>query len=569
MKHLFTCILLFGTICGCLYAQDKIVLRNGNTIEVYVRRSLENRVEYTYPDETSVYERPKTSISYILYQDGRQEVCDENAHISSTDHSAAPERGTSSATPTKARTPSVKNRPSDDGEIFWQDVKTTSLESEVSHLSRLKRISAVSVISYKDAIQQLKKKAAAIGGTTILVMDVPENDSGNDIEVIGIAYRDENIAYTPRSTDERNAVPEESPSNIRRRRIAQQMESYHNESNLIFEDTPPSSSRQPPSSQQSTSSQQTTDNEKAPDVVYLMSGQMIRGMIEELEPDDFVSIRTPAGKVFEYSMDDVKRISRNSTGRRKNKSAASDSKYSSRTSSRYDEERDRNESSRSSRSVYPYDDNYHVSGYKGTFDAGYNLPIGGTGEKGCFELNTSHGYQINKYLFVGAGLGLHMYNARDPKMKLPDNYPHYVGPVDATSGIIRPTDSVTYLHAVDSSYMTMPLFLDLRGYLPLQNGKIVPFAMLRFGYAFNLSDKFGGMGLYVNPAVGVKFQVSPMIGINVSIGYAFQNYGGVPGKNRDGGYGYYYFKNATDRLANIKYQAKGAGSISLKLGIEF
>jgi hypothetical protein len=565
MKHLFTCILLlFGTICGFLHAQDKIVLRTGNTIEVFVRRSLENRVEYTYPGETAVYERPKTSISYILYQDGRKEICDENARIPSTDRSATPERGTSSATPSKDRTSSTRNRLSDDGGIFWQDVKTTFSESDVSRMSRLKRISAVSTISYKDAIQQLKKKAAAIGGTTILVMDVPENDSGNDIEVIGIAYRDENTEYTPRSAGERNAVPEESPSNIRRRRIAQQMESYNNESNLILDDN-----RKSASPQKNASSRQTSDNEKTPDAVYLMSGQVIRGTIEELEPDDFVSVRTSAGKVYEYSMDDVKRISRNSVGRRNNKSAASDSKSSSRTSSPYDEKQDRYENRRSSRSANSYNDNYRVSGYKGTFDAGYNLPIGGTGEKGSFELNTSHGYQLNEYLFVGAGVGLNIYNARNPNMKRTDNYPHYVGAVDASSGLIRPTDSVTYLRAVDSSYMTMPIFLDLRGYLPLQNSKVIPFAMVRFGYAFNLSDGFGGMGLYVNPAIGVKFQLSPMIGLNVSVGYSFQNYGGIPGKNKDGGYGYYYFKNKEDEDANIKYQAKGAGSVSLKLGVEF
>ncbi|MDR0700231.1 MAG: DUF4156 domain-containing protein [Tannerella sp.] len=559
MKHLISYILLLsGAIYG-LHAQDKIVLRNGSTIEVHVQRSLENRVEYTYPGETYIYEKLKSAISYILYEDGRKEIFDENARIPSTDRTSSTHDDTSGN-----RASFTKNLLPDNDAIFWEDVKITYSESEVSRMSRLKRISAVSSINYKDAIQQLKKKAAAIGGTTILVMDVPESDSGNDTEVIGIAYRDENMEYTPRSTGKRNTVPAESSSNVRRRRIAQQMESYNNESNLVQDDNRNSSSRQT-SSRENASSRQTYGNGDSPDAVYLMNGRVVRGTIEELEPDDFVSIHTSTGKVYEYSMDDVKRISRGSA-----RGSASTKTSSSRSSSRYDDEDDRYDDRRySSRERYNdrgYD-NYSVSGYKGTFNAGYNLPMGGTGEKGSFEFKTSHGYQINEYLFVGAGLGLDLYNAHDPKMKDPNSYPQYVGTV--TNGVIKPTDSVTYMHAVDSSYTTMPVFLDIRGYYPLQNSAITPFAMFRFGYAFNLSDGFGGMGLYMNPAVGIKYQLSPRIGINFSVGYSFQSYGGIPGKNGDGGYGYYYFKDETGKASNTKYEAKGAGSINQKLGIEF
>ncbi|MDR0743415.1 MAG: hypothetical protein LBF05_03550 [Tannerella sp.] len=560
MKHLISCILLLSGAVYSLHAQDKIVLRNGRTIEVRVQRSLENRVEYTYPGETSVYERPKSAISYILYEDGRKEICDENARIPATDRSSSTRSATSGS-----RASSTRNRLSDNDAIFWEDVKTTFSESEVSRMSRLKRISAVSGISYKDAVQQLKKKAAAIGGTIILLMDVPESDSGNDIEVIGIAYRDEDMEYTPRSAGERSTVPVESSSNVRRRRIAQQMESYNNESNLELNDNRSSSSRQT-SSRESASSRQTYANEDSPDAIYLMNGRVVRGTIEEFEPDDFVSVRTPTGKVYEYSMDDVKRISRGAA-----RGGTSAKTSSSRRSSRYDDEDDgyddRRYSSRERYNDRGYD-NYSVSGYKGTFDAGYNLPMGGTGEKGSFEFKTSHGYRINEYLFVGVGVGLDLYNARDPKMKDSNSYPQYVG--TATSGgIIKPADSVTYMRAVDSSYMTMPIFLDIRGYYPLQNSAITPFAMFRFGYAFNLSDGFGGMGLYMNPAIGIKYQLSPRIGINFSVGYSFQSYGGIPGRNKDGGYGYYYYKDKAGKDSNIKYEAKGAGSISLKLGIEF
>ena len=569
MKYTIICLLLLIGASYSLQAQDKIVLRNGRTIEVKVQRSVENRVEYTYPGETSVYERPKSAISYILYQDGRKEICDES--LRATERSSDTRATTSDRTATSRPSSAGTNRLPDNEEIFWQDVKTTFMESDVNEMTRLKRISAISSISYKDAIQQLKKKAAALGGTTILVMDIPE-DKSNDIEVMGLAFRDENMSYTPKSTNERANVQTESSSNVRRRRIAQQMESYNSEPEMEYEDASSKSSRSntrnstPPSRNTSSSSRQVNVNEDLPDAVYLMNGRVVRGTIEEFEPDDFVSIRTANGRINEYSMDDVKRISRGTNRAKK----APAKKAPARSSSRYYDDEDDDiysNNSRTSRSSSKNReksyDNYGVTGYKGTFDGGYNLAIGGTGEKGSFEFNTSHGYQLNEYLFAGLGAGLHMYNARDSKLRDSigtNSFPQYVGNV--VGGKKIPTDSVTYMRAVDSSYMVLPIFLDIRGYYPLQNSAFTPFAMLRVGFAFNLSDGFGAMGIYMNPAVGVKYQVSPMIGINFSVGYSYQSYGGIP---KDGGYGYYYYKDAT----KTKYEAKGAGSLSLKLGVEF
>ena len=46
------------------------------------------------------------------------------------------------------------------------------------------------------------------------------------------------------------------------------------------------------------------------------------------------------------------------------------------------------------------------SGYKGHVDAGYSIGIGDY-DFGRFEVNTTHGYQVNPYIFLGAGTGLH------------------------------------------------------------------------------------------------------------------------------------------------------------------
>ena len=550
-RIIFCLFLLIGTMYN-INAQDKLVLRNGRSIEVKVLRSVENRVEYTYPGETSVYERPKTAISYILYQDGRREIFDESLREAERNRTSTSQgtartttsQGTAKTTTSRSTQPSSRNNIlSSDDEIFWQDVRTTFNESDVKGLTRLKRVSAVSRATYKDAIQQLKKKAAEMGGTTVLVMDIPESDSGEQIEIMGIAYREEGMSYTPRSTNERNAPPIESPSNERRRRIAQQMDAYNND--LEYSDNSSRNTR--PSTPPRTNTRAARDEfeDDAPDAIYLMNGRVIRGSIEEFDPEDFVSIRTVNGRIYEYSMDDVKRVSRGSSKGRSSSSA----RQQPRNASRNNDGGGRS----TARNARDYDD-YKISGYKGTFDVGYNLAMGGTGEKGSFEFNTSHGYQVNEFLFVGAGLGLHMFSARDVLLKDAANYPHYVS--------TNARDSLTYMRAMDSSFMVLPLFLDIRGYYPLQNSDFTPFAMFRVGYSFNLSDGFGGMGLYMNPAVGVKYQAAPMIAITFSVGYSYQSYGGIP---KDGGYGFQYIKDDT----NTKYEAKGAGGISLKLGVEF
>ena len=547
MRYTILCLFLLIGAFNFLHAQDKIVQRNGRTIEVKVHRITETHVQYIYPGETSVFEQPKTAISYILYADGRRESFDGSQRTADSNTTSRPTTATSDRATT-----SQNNRLLSDDEFYWQDVKTTFAESDVRGMTRINRISASSTVSYRDAIQQLKQKAASLGGTTILVMDVPENE---DIEIIAVVYRDEKETVTPRGA----TTPVESATDAQRRRIAQQSDRYSNESSLEFNDfsrnprsssTPSRAATQPANTQS-----RETFNPDEPDAVYLINGRVVKGIIEELDPDDFVSIRTANGRINEYSMDEVRRISQTSLSDNRRPAPPARNVQSARSSNN-----DRYSSNNRASSPVYNDDYYSESGYKGIFDAGYNLAIMKTGEKSNIEFNTSHGYQINEYLFAGAGLGLHIYSARDPLLKSADsiNFPQYVPTYR--------TDSTTYLHAVDSSYMTLPLFLDLRGYLPLQNSNMTPFIMLRIGYAFNLSDSFGGMGMYFNGAAGVKFQLSPAVGLNVSVGYAFQNYGGIP---KDGGYGYYYYKDNAGKRTNTRYEAKGAGGVSLKIGIEF
>ena len=59
------------------------------------------------------------------------------------------------------------------------------------------------------------------------------------------------------------------------------------------------------------------------------------------------------------------------------------------------------------------------SGYKGHVEAGYSVGIGDY-DFSRFEVNTTHGYQVNPYIFLGAGTGLHfMSSYKTGDMEIP------------------------------------------------------------------------------------------------------------------------------------------------------
>ena len=125
-------------------------------------------------------------------------------------------------------------------------------------------------------------------------------------------------------------------------------------------------------------------------------------------------------------------------------------------------------------------------GYKGFIDFGYSQNVGMDGvanEISGYDSNkifwsTSHGYQFNPYLFVGAGFSLDCYTTK--------------------------------------TWFTMPFFANVR-VTPL-NGNITPFIDVKGGYNF-----IGYMkGLYLAPSIGCRFGLTRRVGLNVGIGYTMQ-----------------------------------------------
>lgn len=94
-------------------------------------------------------------------------------------------------------------------------------------------------------------------------------------------------------------------------------------------------------------------------------------------------------------------------------------------------------------------------------------------------LTTSHGYQINPIWFVGAGLGLE--------------------------------------HCRNINNYIAPLFI--HGRADLKFGNFTPFADLRLGA--NMAE---GIGIYLSPSVGYRFNWGRKMGINLSLGYTLTGY---------------------------------------------
>lgn len=153
------------------------------------------------------------------------------------------------------------------------------------------------------------------------------------------------------------------------------------------------------------------------------------------------------------------------------------------------------------------------SGYRAFVEAGYTV---GTGEAAAdrIAVSTSHGYQINPYVFVGGGAG------------------------------------VNYYHSAEQ--WSIPIFANARGTLQL-DGSVSPFLDIKIGYsAADVS------GFYFSPSVGCKFGK-----FTVSAGYELQKMGSeeVSSSYSIPGYGYY----------TASYETGGGtvGGFAFKIGMEF
>jgi hypothetical protein len=218
---------------------------------------------------------------------------------------------------------------------------------------------------------------------------------------------------------------------------------------------------------------------KMQDVVYLKNGSMIRGMIVEQVPNESLKIRTKDGSLFVYTIDEISRITK-------------ESKVTTSPGS-------------------------VDAGYRGFVDLGYTIGTSRFDDTGRIELSTSHGYQFNPYLFLGAGLAINYHIGWDE--------------------------------------WNVPIFLNFR--TNFINRPVTPFLDLRVGYTAGDGD-----GMYLYPALGMSFFPCRRFGLNFSFGYQMQ-WADFYDEDvvSNAGYDYYYYDDYTSK--------KMSGALSFRFGFIF
>ena len=129
--------------------------------------------------------------------------------------------------------------------------------------------------------------------------------------------------------------------------------------------------------------------------------------------------------------------------------------------------------------------NTHGNCYRGYVDAGYDFGVGDY-EFGRFVINTIHGYQINPYIFLGAGTGLHFMSKYESDSPIPD---------------------------VRESMVDIPVFAN--AHVNFLKGKVSPFID---GKAGTFVTNNGG--LLWNISAGCRISTIGKQAFNLSIGYA-------------------------------------------------
>jgi hypothetical protein len=178
------------------------------------------------------------------------------------------------------------------------------------------------------------------------------------------------------------------------------------------------------------------------DIVYLKNGSIIRGVVIELTPNQSLKIKTADGSIFVYNISDVEKIVKEELAIKPK--------------------------------VYDNVGVISLRGYKGFVDVGYTF----AGEdENRIEVSTSHGYQFNNHVFLGAGVAYHDY--------------------------------------YDYEYYAIPIYANFRANFIKK--KVTPFVDVRSGYSFGDLE-----GLYGCVGMGARFGLAKKLALNLTLGFSYQ-----------------------------------------------
>lgn len=152
-------------------AQDKIIMRSGDTLKVKITKTTPELVEFTYPNEDLVNTEYKNAIESIVYVSGREEICSQKTQLQKIN-----------------------------GVDDWEKVVITYTESDVKGLTKIGQITKTSGwggtmatgLGYKDALKKIKKEAAKRSASIVWITDKPNENTtqyGAGVKLTGIAYK--------------------------------------------------------------------------------------------------------------------------------------------------------------------------------------------------------------------------------------------------------------------------------------------------------------------------------------------------------------------------------------------
>ncbi len=154
----------------------------------------------------------------------------------------------------------------------------------------------------------------------------------------------------------------------------------------------------------------------------------------------------------------------------------------------------------------------NIKGYRASFSTGATAGIGDYGDD-AIELSTSHGYQFNPYIFLGAGVAVSYHK--------------------------------------DWETVFVPVFVDFK--VNFINQKVTPFFGLKTGYS-----AYDATGAYVNPSMGVSFGIGRKASLDLSIGYTLQV---MDDMETISSYGYYRYYS--------DYSSENVEGITFRIGFSF
>jgi hypothetical protein len=152
-------------------AQDKIIMRSGDTLKVKIIKTTPDIVEFTYPNEDLENTEYKNAIEQIIYASGRNEICSQKTLLQKVN-----------------------------GVDDWEKVIITYTESDVKGLTKVGQITKISGwggtmatgLGYKDALKKIQKEAAKQGACIVWITDKPNEHTtqyGAGVKLTGIAYK--------------------------------------------------------------------------------------------------------------------------------------------------------------------------------------------------------------------------------------------------------------------------------------------------------------------------------------------------------------------------------------------